>query len=790
MIKKTSSYKPQLLSPAGSFACGYYAFEAGADAVYCGLQDFSARKSAVNFTFEEVCTLKQIAAEKNRKIYITINTIIKDHELPKLFETLYQLQTMQINGIIIQDPGLLAPLRRYFPDLPVHASTQMGIASTQGLFCVKKLGINRVILPRELSLQTITNLRNQVPDMELETFIHGALCYSFSGYCLASGLLLNRSGNRGECGQICRTFFFNSKQQKGYFFSCNDYALLTSIIELMAAGVDAFKIEGRMKSPEYVYYSSQLYRFIIDQASLALGQKSHQSITNSQLQTIAVNICESATFQELYTNSLLTFSRKQTKAYFFNDKAENLVDNAFPAHRGIEAGTVVSAENGTILANLKEPLGIRDGLMVLLEKPSKEAFCFSVRQLHLRKKQIHFYKPGNRQHESVAITPQTDKPKLISAIHTGQILYKISSRDLDLKDVKPDRFKQFKRPLDLAIHIAPCQQETSFPQSAIFSITTSLLRKQCFFSAQTELFPAKKTDSFATHIKTLFAESGTGTFSAGSISITAAQPLSIRELFVPPSKLKTIKNRFYEQVNSFYTDQKGVFIDSMVQEPLQCGNSVAPLNLPLVNLAAFSSRTQLSPKKFHQQLPFASLADLDSIENLSTVDGYTVIPLHPVIAGWDTYRLAVIRLVAAYPKKRFLLGINNMAHLELAQSFTARKNLFFCIDFYAYTANRFTFYFYISQLHNILFVYYWIEGNEKDFTALKTICAGYPVPLVRIDPSFSAPLFLSRGCYFRHNRGAGECLKGCQGHQEEIISSSGKKYLVMTDECVTYVFLL
>jgi putative protease len=201
--------RPEILAPGGSFSSAYYAFEAGADAVYLGLKDFSARKKAENFTPEEIRRLK--TAWPDKKLYLALNTLLQDRDLQSLLPFLPQLLDLPLDAVILQDYGFAALLKDYLASHPsapsLHASTQMAVHSLQGAEFLQSQGFSRIVLARELAFQEIAAIQRGVPELELEVFVHGANCYGFSGLCLASGLLLGRSANQGECAQVCRTWF-------------------------------------------------------------------------------------------------------------------------------------------------------------------------------------------------------------------------------------------------------------------------------------------------------------------------------------------------------------------------------------------------------------------------------------------------------------------------------------------------------------------------------------------------------------------------------------------------------
>ncbi len=252
----------ELLAPAGSLESFFAALENGADAVFCGLKLFSARAKAKNFTLQELGYLSAYAHSKEKKIYVALNTLIKDRELPLLIEILQELERVSVDGLIIQDLGLYRLAHKHFPGIPLHASTQMVIHNLAGIHMLEKMGFTRVVLARELSLDEISFIgRNS--RLELEHFVHGALCYSVSGHCLFSSYIDGRSGNRGRCNQPCRRRYHH-KQGPGFYFSTSDFSAIELIPKLGRAGVMSFKIEGRMKSAEYVASVVAAYRTVLD----------------------------------------------------------------------------------------------------------------------------------------------------------------------------------------------------------------------------------------------------------------------------------------------------------------------------------------------------------------------------------------------------------------------------------------------------------------------------------------------------------------------------------------------
>jgi putative protease len=252
----------ELLAPAGSPEALIAAIDAGADAVYLGLKDFNARKRAKNFTHHEFKYAVNYVHHHSKKIYVTLNTLLFDHELEQVADILNLAHELSVDAVIVQDLGLIHLIRTYYPSLNIHASTQMFCHNSMHAQFLKNLGVSRIILPRELSLQEIQSIAQKVP-LEYEVFIHGAMCFSFSGCCLFSSYLFGQSGNRGRCLQPCR-YPFTASGTTRYPFSMKDLAVGPSLVDYMNAGITNFKIEGRLKSTWYIKEVVSYYRKLID----------------------------------------------------------------------------------------------------------------------------------------------------------------------------------------------------------------------------------------------------------------------------------------------------------------------------------------------------------------------------------------------------------------------------------------------------------------------------------------------------------------------------------------------
>lgn len=268
--------KPELLAPAGDMEKLKFALMYGADAVYLGGKQLGLRASAGNFTLKEMEQGVRYAHELNKKVYVTVNILAHNDDLVGIEAYLQSLRDMNIDGIIVSDPGILKISREIVPQLQIHLSTQANTTNWAAAEFWKSHGIKRIVLARELSLEEISKIANKV-DIEIETFIHGAMCMAYSGRCLLSNFLVNRGANQGECAQPCRYKYYLTEEKRqdrvfeiqedkkgSYIFNSKDLCMLEHIPEMMTAGITSLKIEGRMKSVHYVATVVKAYRMAID----------------------------------------------------------------------------------------------------------------------------------------------------------------------------------------------------------------------------------------------------------------------------------------------------------------------------------------------------------------------------------------------------------------------------------------------------------------------------------------------------------------------------------------------
>lgn len=338
----------ELLAPVGNMECLKAAINAGCDAVYLSGRNFGARSFAGNFSKEELEIAINTCHLYGVKVYITVNTLIYDVEVDRFMDYIDYIHKLGCDAVIMQDIGMIDLVRKTYPNLEIHASTQANIHNLEGVKLCEKLGIKRVVLARETPIELVREIK-QNTNTEIEIFVHGALCMSYSGECLMSALIGSRSGNRGTCAQICRQPY--SLEIDGEFVNNNEYILSTKdlntldhIGELIECGVDSLKIEGRMKRPEYVYLVTSMYRKAIDNYIKYKKTK----ITEKDIK-----------------NLKKLFNREFTKGFLFNEDNDNFTNTYRPNHLGIEIGTVLDYKKGQVIIKLNDDLNINDGIRII-----------------------------------------------------------------------------------------------------------------------------------------------------------------------------------------------------------------------------------------------------------------------------------------------------------------------------------------------------------------------------------------------------------------------------------------
>lgn len=621
----------ELLAPAGSIEAFFAAMEAGADAVYCGLKEFSARAKAKNFTLAEMERLTAFAHQERRRLYVTVNTLIKEAELPGLVETLAALASFRVDGLIIQDLGLWRLIRQHFPDLPLHASTQMAIHNAAGVKMLEAMGFCRAVLARELSLEEIAAIRRQTT-IELEHFVHGALCYSISGHCLFSSYLTGQSGNRGRCAQPCRRRY-RLQDKTGFYFSTSDLSAISLLPRLAEAGVMSFKIEGRMKNAEYVSTVVTAYRGVLDARPADRPQAIRQA-------------------EEILTEA---FGRATTTGLL---KGRAPAGIALPSTRGgigRQLGRVEKVRGNSVSLTISDSVHVGDRLRI---QPQSDlaGSAFTVQELFLGQRQVKRAESGSLVR---IVTP------FHGIFQAGDQAYKVATgKAFTLSEAAClRRLAAVTPPADEARLTIACQ-------GASLTLEAEVAGCRLTKDYAVEMLPAAHSPLNRETLHRTFAKTGHAEIVLGRLTVKSLPPVVIK-----PSRLNEVRRDFYAALGQQVNDTRRQALHqriAAVQASLLPARPAAPVDKPTLSLVAKGSRdlallAEQSSAVERILLPLtpelvAQIARLDG--RLRPEPGRLVwdIPAMIYEGEWRSYQMVIRQLrktgVAAF-------RLNNLSHFRL-----------------------------------------------------------------------------------------------------------------------------
>jgi U32 family peptidase len=453
------SQMPELLAPAGSWDCAKAAVENGADAIYFGLDRFNARMRAENFTEADLPELMAFLHRRGVKGYVTLNTLIFPKELAAAEHYLKTIIAAGVDAAIVQDVGICQLIRHLSPDFPIHASTQMTITSAAGVMLARSLGCNLVVLARECSLKDIRKIQQQLEtqqmELPLEVFVHGALCVAYSGQCLTSEALGGRSANRGECAQACRMpydLFADGRQvdlgDRRYLLSPQDLSGLEVLPELIQTGVTSLKIEGRLKTPEYVANVTRTYRAAIDRVSAQIsdqmGEISKQTgrVSEAQVNRDQLPVHHRTEEGDRY-NLEMAFSRGLYTGWFRGINNQALAHARFGKKRGVYLGEVKQIQKDRVTIRLQAPLKAGDGVVFDHGQPDRQEAGGRIYSVEERGKDAILTFDVNRIN--------------LRQVHVGDKVWKTSDPELDRQLRQTYTGTQPKYHRAIAIEIYSCE---------------------------------------------------------------------------------------------------------------------------------------------------------------------------------------------------------------------------------------------------------------------------------------------------------------------------------------------
>ena len=608
--------------PAGSLQCALYAFKGGADAVYLGMKSFSARKGAVNFSFDDVRKVKAYCLEHGTKYYITLNTLVTDSEMPAIDKLLRQLDYLAPDGVIVQDLGIAKLIRDRYPNLPLHGSTQLAVHTIDGVKELQRLGFSRIVLSRELSFDEIKAIREACPDVELKVFVHGALCYGFSGVCMASQFMTAgsaegvRSANRGSCAQICRSWFHcDETGTDSWLFSMKDLCLGDKVRQYAAIGVDSLKIEGRMKGPDYAYWCARYYRLLLD------GHDEREDEVRWAREAMQVS-----------------FSRETTD-YFFSTGTKGstgcspMVSPEDPGHKGVLVGTVDKVLGSKAVVRFSKPVAIRDGLKVV---SGGHSASFSLTRIEdLSGSMKSFISEGETATINFPASEFARKPGFGTPVHC------ISRHNLNI-GLLNENIPMYKKPVDLGI------------------VLDNGLMRVNGIDFRLDIQEARNQSDMVQILEKVFSASGKSLFTLGKL--TVSDNTGFASTFIPMSALKQARRDFYEALDSGFGQE--------LEAPAELENDLESLIVrdpslpPRTVLGLWDKIVEVSGKRYLPLSPvmFNEKEYLGNIDRMIAQDPELVVGLN---------NIAQVLWAKQHPGTRFFADV--FLYTENSQAYSLLK---------------------------------------------------------------------------------------------------------------------
>lgn len=410
-VNTTENRQVELLAPAGSLQSFAAAMEAGADAVYIGAPELNARNLARHFSLAEIAAMVEDVRRRRKKLYVAMNSLAKEEELKRVFSQLSFFATIGVDGLIVQDVGIASLARQYFPGLPLHASTLMTAHNSLAVEAIFARGFKRVVLARELTIEEIGAIHRRCPG-ELEVFVHGAMCFSYSGLCLFSSYQGGKSGLRGRCVQPCRrryTVEGGARRSGGYLFSMHDMQAIDLLPALIGAGVCSFKIEGRMRPASYVEKVVTAYRMVLDRPAEPEAVDEARTLLESAL------------------------GRKSSTGFFLSKQPESLLSPEHSGNTGVFIGKIEAVRGRRIRCLLRQPL-VRGDRLRLHQERSGERVAFTLQAISCREQKRSSARAGEQV--TIEVPAKASKGDSLFLVDAAASRKKEGARSAVLPEVK------------------------------------------------------------------------------------------------------------------------------------------------------------------------------------------------------------------------------------------------------------------------------------------------------------------------------------------------------------------
>lgn len=739
-MKSVNSRNVELLAPAGSYDSFVAAINAGADAVYMGLKNFNARVMTNNFDVQQYKDAINYAHKRDVKVYLTLNTLLVDSEIKQALQQVYELYTVGLDGVIVQDLGIADLIRKVIPDLSLHASTQMSICTLEQVKMLETLGFERVVLARELSIEEIKNIA-QNTKLEIEVFVHGALCVSISGQCLMSAMIGDRSANRGSCAGPCRKRYslHNSKGQvihkNRYLLSKKDIFGLDKLKELIDAGVNSLKVEGRNKTPEYVAGVIKNYRDAID-----------NGYTKSQDDEV-----------------LQLFNRSgKSDGYLKGVRYRNSISEFSPKNTGLYLGKILQVKKEYIKIKIEQDIELHDGIETTDGSASTIITCI-------------------RDEKFNVINSQVEKGSIVwlGDIHNaniGQDVYKTSSNKLNNEYKKYANLNLRKLEYDVTVTV----KENEVLQARTKDICVEL-----------EYIPeiAKTSGVNETKIKEAF-------YKTENTSVKFNVSCNIEEgLFVPVARLNELRNLLVQKIEQSKVITRHIQdIDKKIEQALDINSEKNKNNINNINKINSLYIYKYNPNtdyikyykdKYNEKLDivYVNVIDFKRYEQdiskyLDKCKVYFAIP-NVTLVNNTKYIMENLERLVILGVSGILLG--NIGYLDICKELKKKYNIEIIADYTLNITNKYT----ATKLREIGIdvVTPLVENN----LLIDNIYNEYETEQVNDLVTVMTTRYCVISSFVKNSAKREDCNLECSKEDYYLLDEQNKRYDIVTDnlDCIT-----
>jgi len=735
----------EILAPAGSYDAFVAAVNAGAHAVYMGVNKFNARTMANNLTMDEYVSAIDYAHKRDVKVYLTLNTLLFDNEIKDALEIVANLYNAGLDAVIVQDLGVASLIHKFIPDLPLHASTQMSVLNLDQVKYLENVGFSRVVLGRELSIEEIKEISKNT-SLEIEIFVHGALCVCVSGQCMASALIGDRSANRGSCAQSCRMKYSLYKESskkpiisERYILSKKDIYGLDRLEELANAGVKSFKIEGRNRTVEYTAGVVSRYRETLDN-----GYKTSNKVEKELLQL---------------------FNRSgKSDGYLGGVRYKNSISHISPKNTGLVLGKVLAKQNEYVKLKLEETIDMHDGVEVLNENGT---VSFVVTCIKDERNNVL-----NRKCEAGSIVWLGD---IKGRVEAGDIIYKTSNSILNEQAREYLTKKDKNRRIEYSVKVNILQGKR---------ISASVENANVF--VEIDYVPEQSKTAGVTESKLKEVFTKTEDTSVKFVSIDA----NIDDnLFVPVSKLNELRREIVEKIEQSKCIKRNLdvnVVNNLEDVKLRNAKIAKTTAIYMYRYNKSEDYTKLCKEKYGVKLDklYISARDFRVYENdilkylnREDLDVYFVIP-NVVLKNMEAYIKSNLERIISLGVKGIVIG--NIGYFGIVKALKEKYNITLVGDYSLNVTNKYT----ANELNFLDYITPLFETEQEDITGIASVTN---IELIEGLATAMTTRYCMLASFVEDVKENTSCKAVCKKDDYYIVDTYGKKYNLVPDstDCIT-----